>query len=135
MEKWKKATVILSAVCLILLAGVIYLVMDNSSRAGAAGAIKTVDVNEIKFNALVVTYVQIDDKGGQKLQARMDYEYFQSDGTPLKNASSEMVLLPQDITTLTTFINSKMGVIRAQEVASPGKLYTAPITVAPILER
>ena len=133
MEKWKKTTVILSAVCLILLAGVIYLVMDNSSRAGAAGAIKTVDVNEIKFNALVVTYTT-DSIGTQKLQARMDYEYLQNDGTPLKNASSEMVLSSGDITTLTNFINAKMLVIRAQEVASPGKLYTTPIVVAPTVE-
>jgi len=131
-----RTLVILAAVLtLSLLGNIVFWGWYASNPVKAGTTIKTVDVNDIKFNALVVTYVQIDDKGGQKLQARMDYEYFQSDGTPLKNASSEMVLLPQDITTLTTFINSKMGVIRAQEVASPGKLYTAPITVAPILER
>lgn len=127
MEKWKRTTVILSAVCVILLAGVVYLAIDNSVKAGAAGAIKTVDVNALKFNALVVTYVSTDDKGTQKLQARMDYEYLQSDGSSLKNASSSVTLSAGDITTLTSFITSKMAVIQSQEVGSPGKLYVAPV--------
>jgi hypothetical protein len=128
---YKRLAIILSAVCVVLLAGVVFLAVDNSAKAGAAGALKTVDVNSLKFNALVVTYVQIDDKGGQKLNARLDYEYLQSDGSSLKNASSNIVLSTGDISTLTSFITSKMAAQQTLETGVPGKLYVDPTIIKP----
>jgi hypothetical protein len=127
-----RTLVILTAVLtLSLLGNVVFWGWYASTPVTGQTALKSVTVNDIKFNALVVTYVSTDDKGTQKLQARMDYEYLQADGSSLKNASSEMVLSSGDISTLTNFINTKMGVIRNQEIASPGKLYTTPISVEP----
>jgi len=129
----RKLVILAAILTLSLLGNIVFWGWYATNPVKAGTTIKTVDVNEIKFNALVVTYTT-DSIGTQKLQARMDYEYLQNDGTPLKNASSEMVLSSGDITTLTNFINAKMLVIRAQEGASPGKLYTIPIVVAPTVE-
>jgi hypothetical protein len=127
-----RTLVILTAVLtLSLLGNVVFWGWYASTPVTGQTALKSVTVNDIKFNALVVTYVSTDDKGTQKLQARMDYEYLQADGSSLKNASSEMVLSSGDISTLTNFINTKMGVIRNQEITSPGKFYTTPISVVP----
>lgn len=116
--------VILAAVLsLSLLGNVVFWGWYASTPVTGQTGLKTVTVNDIKFNALVVTYVSVDDKGTQKLNARLDYEYLQSDGSTLKNASQELTLTSGDSSTLTNFINSQMNVIRGLETSQPGKLY------------
>lgn len=127
-----RKTVILAAVfTLFLLGNIVFWGWYASTPVTGQTGLKTVTVNDIKFNALVVTYVSTDDKGTQKLNARLDYEYLQSDGSSLKNASQEIVLTSGDTSTLTNLINSKMTAMRALEVSQPGKVYT-PIIVEPI---
>jgi hypothetical protein len=65
-----------------------------------------------KFNALVITYNTIDEKGTQQLSVRLDYEYLQSDGSTLKNMSQDVALSASEISTLTNFINSKMSMVK-----------------------
>lgn len=126
----KNRTILILATVLTLslLGNVVFWGWYASTPVTGQTGLKTVTVNDIKFNALVVTYVSVDEKGTQKLNARLDYEYLQSDGSTLKNASQELVLSTGDTSTLTNFINSKMTAMRALEVSQPGKMY-APVTV------
>lgn len=127
-----RTVLILAAVLtLSLLGNIVFWGWYASTPVTGQTGLKTVTVNDIKFNALVVTYVTIDDKGTQKLNARLDYEYLQSDGSSLKNASQELVLTSGDTSTLTNFINSKMTSMRTLEGTQPGKLYVAPVLVLP----
>jgi hypothetical protein len=127
----RKIVILAAILTLSLIGNIVFWGWYATSPATGQTGLKTVTVNDIKFNALVLTYVTTDDKGTQKLNARLDYEYLQSDGSSLKNASQEITLTSGDITTLTNFINTKMTAMRALEVSQPGKVYT-PIIVEPI---
>jgi hypothetical protein len=128
----RKIVILAAILTLSLIGNIVFWGWYASTPVTGQTGLKTVTVNDIKFNALVLTYVIVDDKGTQKLQARLDYEYLQSDGSTLKNTSQELVLTSGDTSTLISFINSKMAIMRTLEVSQPGKVYTSPVLIESI---
>jgi hypothetical protein len=78
-----------------------------STPATAGGAIGTVSIGDLKFKAMVIQHVQLNDKGLMGYTARIDYDVLDMNGVEIKSVSKEVVLSSGDISWINSFINSK----------------------------
>lgn len=103
-----RTVLILAAVLtLSLLGNIVFWGWYASTPVTAGGAIGTVSISDLKFSAMVIKYVQLDDKGTMGYTARIDYDVLDMNGNQIKSVSKNIVLNPTEVTWLSTFVNSK----------------------------
>lgn len=104
---YKRATIVLSAVCLCLMIGIAVMWASLSVPVTAGGAIGTVSIGDLKFKAMVIQYVQLDDKGTMGYTARLDYDVIDLNGVEIKSVSKNVVLTKGDTDWISAFVAGK----------------------------